>query len=53
MRLIQLRRANIRHVAVVEEPKLRLLPDSTSIYALASAAISSGDTLTELVQKLL
>ena len=51
MRLIQLRRANIRHVAVVEEPKLRLLPDSTSIYALASAAISAGETLTEVVQR--
>jgi hypothetical protein len=51
MRLIQLKKANIRHVALVEEPKLRLLPDSTSIYALASAAISSGETLREVVQK--
>ncbi len=51
MRLIQLRRANLRHVAVVEEPKLRLLPDSTSIYALASTAISSGETLSEVVHK--
>lgn len=51
MRLIQLRRANVRHVALVEEPKLRLLPDSTSIYALASTAISSGETLSEVVHK--
>lgn len=51
MRLIQLRRANLRHVAVVEEPKLRLLPDCTSIYALASTAISSGETLSQVVHK--
>ena len=51
MRLIQLRRATVRHVALVEEPKLRLLLDSTSIYALATAAISSGETLSEVVRK--
>lgn len=51
MRLVQLRRASVRHVALVEEPKLRLLPDSTSIYALASAAISSGEKLSEVVEK--
>ena len=51
MRLIQLRKANLRHVAVVEEPNCGYSLIRTSIYALASTAISSGETLSEVVHK--
>jgi hypothetical protein len=37
MRLIQIRRGDIRRVALVEEPRLRLL-ECSSIYELANTA---------------
>jgi hypothetical protein len=51
MRLVQLRRGEERRVAVVEEPRLRLLEDCGSIYELASAAIASEKKLKEVAQE--
>jgi hypothetical protein len=48
MRLVQLKAGAARRVAVVEEPKLRLLSDFDSIYALSQAAIVNGGKLTSL-----
>jgi hypothetical protein len=44
-RLIQIQKAGLRHVALVEEPSLRLLADVSSIYALAKDAIARSVTL--------
>ena len=38
----------MRRVAVVEEPKLHLLREFDSMYALAQAAIASGGKLTSV-----
>jgi hypothetical protein len=46
MRFVQLKAGDVRRVAVVEEPKLRLLREFDSMYALAQAAIASGGKLT-------
>src|SRR5258707_1186646 len=43
MRLIQLKKDDVRRVAVVEEPQLMLLSDVASIYELATDAIASGE----------
>src|SRR6202046_2962704 len=52
-RLIQIAKGNDRAVALVEEPKLRLLHQTASIYSLAQEAIANGLKLTALVpQKL-
>src|SRR5688572_28916778 len=51
IRLIQLKKANTRCVAVVEEPRLRPLTEFDSVYALAQAALARGTTLTALIQK--
>lgn len=51
MRLVQIRRGSERRVAIVEEPRLRLLDDCDSVYELASVAISSGKKLDELVDQ--
>jgi hypothetical protein len=48
MRLVQLKAGEVRRVAVVEEPKLRLLRNFDSMYALAQAAIENGGNLTSL-----
>jgi hypothetical protein len=48
MRLVQLKAGDVRRVAVVEEPKLRLLRDFDSVYALAQAAIARGGKLTSV-----
>src|SRR6202000_95535 len=45
MRLVQLKSGNVRRVAVVEEPKLRLLRDFDSVYGLAEAAIAHSGKL--------
>lgn len=50
-RLIQIKKGNIRRVALVEEPKLRVLGGCTSIYSLANTAISGGMKLTEAVRQ--
>jgi hypothetical protein len=49
MRLVQLRTGDKRAVAVVEEPSLRVLRGSESVYALAVAAIERGERLPALV----
>ena len=48
-RLVQLKRGDERRVAVVEEPRLRLLGKFTSVYALAQAAIASPELLVGLI----
>jgi len=50
-RLIQLRKGFERHVAVVEEPKLRLLAGCASVYELAQEAIAAHSKLSELVAR--
>ena len=49
MRFVQLKSGDVRRVAVVEEPRLRVIRDFDSMYALAQAAIESGGKLTSLV----
>ena len=39
-RLIQIKKGNVRRVALVEEPNLRLLDACSSIYELAHIAIA-------------
>jgi hypothetical protein len=51
MRLVQLRHAEQRRVALVEEPGLRLLSDADSIYALATAAIRQDRSFSALVHQ--
>jgi hypothetical protein len=48
MRFVQLKTGEVRRVAVVEEPKLRLLRNFDSVYALAQAAIANGGKLTSV-----
>lgn len=52
MRIIQIRTANERRVAVVEEPRLKLLDKTApSVYALAREALASGRSLTTTVER--
>jgi len=44
-RLIQIRRGEVRRVASVEEPQLRLLDGCCSIYELANLALAKGSKL--------
>src|SRR6266700_4072232 len=46
-RLIQIQKNNIRRVALVEEPHLRLLANVSSIYELAMDAIARGVSLSD------
>jgi len=48
MRLVQLKADDVRRVAVVDEPKLRLLRDFDSVYSLAQAAIARAGRMTEV-----
>jgi hypothetical protein len=50
-RLIQLKKGEVRRVALVEEPSLRLLGESSSIYSLATSAASNGVKLTEAARQ--
>lgn len=50
-RLVQLRRGNIRRVALVEEPRVRLLDGVTSVYELAYEAAMTGASLISIVQR--
>ena len=50
MRFVQLKAGSERRLAMVEEPKLRLLRDFNSLYTLAQAAIITGDKLTALAE---
>src|ERR1039457_2353879 len=47
MRLVQLAGPDGRRVALVEEPRLRLLEDCRSVYDLASECLNEGASLTE------
>ena len=50
-RLVQLKRGEVRRVALVEEPRLRLLEGCSSIYELANAAIGTGVKLSDLARQ--
>ena len=50
-RLIQIKRGNVRRVALVEEPNLRLLDTCSSIYELALIAIGEGGKLSDLARQ--
>lgn len=50
-RLIQIAKGNDRAVALVEEPGLRLLHQTASIYSLAQEAIANGLKLSALVKQ--
>lgn len=51
MRLIQLKKGNLRRVALVEDPELRLLDGCSSIYELANWALLAGTTLSDAIRK--
>jgi len=48
MRFVQLKAGSERRLAMVQEPKLRLLRDFNSLYTLAQAATITGEKLTAL-----
>ena len=50
-RLIQIKKGNIRRVALVEEPNVRLLDACSSIYELAHVAMASGMRLSDLARQ--
>ncbi len=50
-RLVQIRRGDIRRVALVREPSLHLLEGCSSVYELANLAITNGISLTSLVRQ--
>ena len=50
-RLIQIKRGNVRRVALVEEPNLRVLDTCSSIYELALMAIGEGGKLSHLARQ--
>ncbi|MEO7099244.1 MAG: AraD1 family protein [Luteolibacter sp.] len=51
-RLVQIQNGSTRRVAWVEEPHLRLLAATSSIYELAQQAIESGKSLSALIEDL-
>jgi hypothetical protein len=50
-RLVQLKRGDTRRIALVEEPRLRLLEGCSSIYELANSAINSKVKLSDLARE--
>jgi hypothetical protein len=50
-RLVQLKKGNMRRVALVEEPNLRLLDNCSSIYELAQKAIAAGLKLSDVARQ--
>ncbi|MFZ0815317.1 MAG: AraD1 family protein [Candidatus Sulfotelmatobacter sp.] len=50
-RLIQIKKGNVRRVALVEEPNIRLLDTCTSIYELAHLAIAAGMKLSDIARQ--
>jgi hypothetical protein len=50
-RLIQLKKGNIRRVALVEEPNVRLLDSCSSVYELAHVAIAAGMKLSAIAHQ--
>jgi hypothetical protein len=51
VRLVQLRKGADRRVALVEEPRLRLIEGFPSVYDLAKAAIEAGSKLSEFAKR--
>lgn len=51
VRLIQIKKGDARRVALVEEPKVRLIADFSSIYDLAGSAISAGVKLSDAARE--
>ena len=47
-RIIQLRNGSVRSVALVDEPRLRLLEGFDTVHALAEAAVNEGRTLPDM-----
>jgi hypothetical protein len=50
IRLVQLVNAGDRRVAVVEEPRLRLVAEFRSVYALVNSALESKQPLSKLIE---
>jgi hypothetical protein len=50
-RLVQIKKGNVRRVALVEEPNIRLLDTCSSIYELAHIAIAGSMKLSELARQ--
>ena len=50
-RLIQIKKGNLRRVALVEEPNLRLLDTCSSIYELAHLAVATGMKLSDIARQ--
>ena len=50
-RLIQIKKGNVRRVALVEEPNVRLLDTCSSVYELAHIAIAAGMKLSDLARQ--
>jgi hypothetical protein len=50
-RLVQIQKGSVNCVAVVREPRLRLLRGVQSTYALACSAEASGTSLLQLVKE--
>lgn len=48
-RLVQLKNASVRCVALVKEPNLQIIDNYDSVYSLALAAIDAGKTIKELI----
>jgi hypothetical protein len=51
LRVVQLQHTESRRVALVDEPRLRLLDDIESVYGLASDAIARGLSLSRVVEE--
>lgn len=50
-RLVQIANGSVRRVALVEEPRLRLLAEVSSIYSLANRAIVAGKKLSDAARQ--
>lgn len=50
-RLVQLQKGDTRRIALVEEPRLRLLGEFPSVYALVQSVIASGSSLSARIQQ--
>jgi hypothetical protein len=50
-RLIQVRKGNVRRVALIEEPNVRLLDNCSSIYELAQIAIAARLNLSDVARQ--
>ena len=50
-RLIQIKKGDVRRVALVEEPNVHMLDDCSSIYELAQIAIDAGKKLSEVARQ--